>query len=129
MANHEAKSLEGILSLLSTGTKTYPNEMRDPAIVLDLLEEKALATTSNYGAVNLANFQLYTFDGVNGAGACTAVGTAAGDLVLSVACVTDANQGEAGSSFETVVTTADEIQQSDAGDLSARDYVALVYRP
>lgn len=129
--NPLAKSLEGILSLFKTGTKTYPGNrfgIRVPAIVLDELEEYIVATASSPGISKLSS-SLMSFDGRNGAGACTATGLQVGDVVLSVAGLTAGALGDASSSFESTITVADEIQQSAAGDLSLNDYLAIIYRP
>jgi hypothetical protein len=68
-----------------------------------------------------------SFTGKNGAGACTATGTLAGDVIFAVAGITTV--GVADASFEAVVTVNDQIQQSSASDLSLKNYVAIVYRP
>lgn len=126
-----AQSLEGILSFLKTGSFAYPGmAQNDPiANTLDEIEENIEASAAGAGLVALSQFSLYAFDGINGAGACTATGAAVGDIVVSVTCYTDAAQGNADADFESVITVADEIQQSDTGDNSANDYVVLLYRP
>lgn len=67
-----------------------------------------------------------SFDGKNGAGACTATGAVVGDKVLAVFGMTGGALGAAGASFEATITVADQIQQSSASNLSANDYVALL---
>ena len=69
--------------------------------------------------------KLLSFTGHNGAGACTAVGLKVGDKVASVTGLTTVGDGTAG--FESVITVADQIQQSSATDLSAKNFAALVY--
>lgn len=129
--NPIAKSLEGILSFLKNGSLSYPGMAQNSPIAdtLDEIEENLEADASSPGLVGLGQMALYAFDGINGAGACTCVGAAIGDIVVSVACYTDAAQGNANSSFESAITVADEIQQSSASDLSGNDYVVLLYRP
>ncbi len=86
--------------------------------------ERAL-TATNLRAV-LAKLKMISLDGRNGAGACTATGAVAGDLVLAVFGITGGALGAAGSSFESAITVVNQIQQSSTGNLSANDYVALL---
>lgn len=126
-----AKTLEGISALLRLGSLTYP-QMAHNSPIADTLEEietNLEADASTPGIVSLANLSLYSFDGINGAGACTLAGAAVGDIVVSVTCYTDTAQGNADADFESAITVADQIQQSDTGDNSANDYVVLLYRP
>jgi ABC-type uncharacterized transport system ATPase component len=74
----------------------------------------------------LANLRLITFDGRNGAGACTLAGAVDGDLVVAVAGLTEGALGDASASFEAIITVNDQIQQSAAGDLSAKNYLVLL---
>lgn len=126
-----AQSLEGILQFLKSGSFSYPAMQLNSPIAdsLDEIEENLEADASSPGFVGLGQFQLNAFDGVAAAGACTLTGAAVGDLVVGLACVTDANQGDASSSFESVITVVDEIQQTEAADLSARDYTVQLYTP
>jgi len=71
--------------------------------------------------------KLMSFDGRNGAGACTATGLAIGDKVMSVVGLTDDVSGNQADKFEATITVADQIQQSSATDLSTKDYLALVF--
>lgn len=66
------------------------------------------------------------FTGRNGAGAITISGLKVGDEVVSCVNLTDAADGAA--NFESVVSTAGQLAQSAATDLSAKKY-ALVVRP
>jgi hypothetical protein len=59
--------------------------------------------------------------GRNGAGAVTATGAKVGDKVVAVVNLTDAASGA--SAFESVVTVADQIQQSSASNLTSKTYV------
>lgn len=68
-----------------------------------------------------------TFTGKNLAGACTVLGMAVDDKILGVAGLTTV--GDVKSKFESVVTVANQIQQTAAEDLHLENYVALIYRP
>lgn len=69
-----------------------------------------------------------SFAGKSGSGACTLTGVKVGDVVRSVTGVAAGTVGDQSSKFETAITVADQIQQSDAGNLSANIYVALIER-
>jgi hypothetical protein len=69
---------------------------------------------------------LLTFTGHNGAGACTATGTLVGDRVISIAGLTTV--GGLAASFESTITVADQIQQTSATDLSAKNFTMLIQR-
>jgi hypothetical protein len=75
----------------------------------------------------LAKLYVISFAGKNGAGACTATGVAVNDVIFGVAGLTTVGQLDA--SFEAVVTVANQIQQLAAGDLSTKNFLALIYRP
>lgn len=97
------------------------------------IDAEALAGTSTARAMTPANvravmgaLKVITFDGVNGAGACTAAGAVVGDIVLAVAGLTGGALGGASASFEAAVTVEDQIQQSAVGNLSANDYLAIL---
>jgi hypothetical protein len=83
-------------------------------------------TAAALAATRAKTFQI-SFSGRNGAGACTAVGLAVGDIILSISGLTD--MGIASANFEATVTVADQIQQTAAGDLSTKNFLALAYRP
>ena len=83
-------------------------------------------TPANLGNV-LAKVFPVTFTGSNLAGACTATGVAVGDRILGVSGVTD--MGIASAKFESVVTVINQIQQTAAENLSAKNFTAIVYRP
>ena len=70
--------------------------------------------------------KMISFDGRNGAGACTVTGAAVGDKVLAVFGITGGALGAAGASFEATITVVNQIQQTSASNLSANDYVALL---
>jgi hypothetical protein len=109
-----SSSLRGLLET-ATNAEALATQSTDHAI-----------TPANLGNV-LAKVFPVTFTGKNLAGACTATGLAVGDRVLGVSGVTTV--GIVSSKFESVVTVANQIQQSAAENLSAQNYTALVYRP
>lgn len=76
----------------------------------------------------IKKLDIISFAGRDGAGACTATGLNASDIILSVTGIAAGTVGDQGDKFEAVVTIDDQIQQSDAGNLSANIYMALVYR-
>ena len=82
-------------------------------------------TAANLRAV-FTGIKTISFDGKNGAGACTAVGAVAGMKVLGVFGITAGALGNAAASFEAAITVNDQIQQSSASNLSANDYVAIL---
>jgi hypothetical protein len=69
-------------------------------------------------------FRLLVFTGNAGAGACTLTGTKVGDKVIGILNLTDAAIGT--SSFEATITVANQIQQSSASDLSAKNLAVLL---
>jgi len=93
-------------------TGTYPN----PTIGSNKVTGPKLSSTS---------MRLLAFTGRNGAGACTATGTKVGDTVIGVIDLA-AGTVSAASSFEATITVNDQIQQSNAGNLSAIKYALLV---
>lgn len=66
------------------------------------------------------------FTGKNGAGACTLTGAKVDDVVAGVVNITDG--GNVAASFETVITVADQIQQSSASDLSTKKFSVLLVK-
>jgi hypothetical protein len=63
--------------------------------------------------------------GKNGAGALTLTGALIGDKVIAVANLTTPGDLQAG--FETTVTVKDQIQQSSASDLSAKQCLFILH--
>lgn len=63
---------------------------------------------------------LAVFTGSNGAGPCSLPGATVGRSVQFVLNLTD--ESADGSKFESVITVADQIQQTDAGDLSTKKF-------
>jgi hypothetical protein len=68
------------------------------------------------------------FTGSNGAGACSCPGTVVGDQVQALVAITGGT-GSATTSFASVITVADEIQQISASDLSAVSYLVYLKSP
>lgn len=70
----------------------------------------------------------YLFTGKNGAGACTLTGAAVGDKVCGMV-INETDLTDKSASFETTITVADQIQQSEAADLSAKKLTVMLIRP
>ena len=81
-----------------------------------------------YGKVvaSTRNDMFTVFTGSNGAGACTLAGARVGDIVVGV--INETTPGDAAANFESVITVADQIQQSSASDLSAAKFNVLIKR-
>lgn len=101
-------------------------ELATDAEAIGVTDANLAVTPHGLGAA-LAKLYPISFTGSNLAGACTAVGVAAGDVLFGVAGLTD--MGQMDSKFEAVVSVNDQIQQSAAEDLSTKSFMALVYRP
>ena len=82
-------------------------------------------TAANVRAV-LTGLKFISFDGINGAGACTATGAAVGDKVLYVAGLTESALGNASAAFEATITVINQVQQSSVSNLSANNYLAVL---
>lgn len=110
-----------------TGTETRAGvlELATSAEAVTGTDTARAITAANLRAV-LGKLKFISFDGKNGAGACTATGAVLGDLVLYVFGLTAGALGNASASFESAITVADQIQQSAGGDLSLNDYVAVL---
>jgi hypothetical protein len=72
----------------------------------------------------IQKLKVLSFTGKNNAGACTLTGAAVGDLVLGVAGITTV--GGLASSFESVITVVNQIQQSSTSDLSTKAYTVVL---
>jgi hypothetical protein len=68
-----------------------------------------------------------SFAGSNGAGACTLVGATVGQRVFALFEI-DTASGTVGeqSKFESTITVNGQIQQSNAGNLSAKKYAVIL---
>ena len=87
---------------------------------------KAVTPHALVGAIG--KVEVISFTGKDGVGACDAVGLNENDIVLSITGIATGSLGDQSGKFESVVSVDDEIQQSDAGDLSDNIYLALVLR-
>lgn len=74
----------------------------------------------------LANGAILTklVTGHNNVGACTATGVKVGDKVITCINLTDATDDSA--KFESTITVADQLQQTDSGNLSAKKLLVQV---
>ena len=114
------------LSDAATSSKAGPVELATNAEALATQSIDLAITPANLGNV-LAKVFPVTFTGHNLAGACTATGLAVGDRFLGVSGLT--TMGIVSAKFQSVVTVANQIQQSAAENLSAENFTAIVYRP
>lgn len=83
-------------------------------------------------AANMAHVigatDIISFVGKNNTGACTATGLKVNDIILSITGLASGTAGDQSAKFEAAVTVNDQIQQTDAGNLSANVYMAFVKR-
>ena len=70
--------------------------------------------------------KLVTFEGRNGTGSIAVPGLAISDRVRVLQGLAVADVGDQSGSFEAVITVADEIQQSDAANLTGKAFIAEV---
>lgn len=92
--------------------------------VTDITGGASLPSNAVGGTALSAGAQrLLPFTGRNGAGACTCTGLKVGDTVTGIVNVTDSSNDAA--KFEATVTVVNQLQQSDAGDLSAKKFIVL----
>ncbi len=82
----------------------------------------------NAALKSLNNITPVSFVGAAAAGPCTLTGAKVGDKVVFVTGVASGTVGNQSASFEAVITVADQIQQSAAGNLSANVYLAHLAR-
>lgn len=66
------------------------------------------------------------FAGNNGAGACPCTGLKVGDTVIGIVDASGGGGSTSAASFQSTITVQNEIQQTDAADLSGSVFVALV---
>jgi hypothetical protein len=102
-----------------TGQTTFASAAETKA---GSVADKVLSPSTLHAA--LVNCKVLTFTGHNLAGTCTLTGAAVGDKVIGVAGLTD--MGGADASFEATITVADQIQQSAASDLHAKNYLVML---
>lgn len=115
----------GLAALTATAARDGLVELATDAEAKTGTDTARAVTPANLAAV-LAGIKMISFDGRNGAGACTATGAVVGMKVLAVFGMTAGALGTAAASFETTITVINQIQQSAAGDLSLNDYTALL---
>jgi hypothetical protein len=115
-------------SAMKAGSSTQKGqvELATNAEALAAQSTELVITPANLGNV-LAKVFPVSFTGSNLAGPCTATGVAVGDWILGVSGITD--MGIVTSKFEAHVTVVNQIQQSAAENLSAKNFTALVFRP
>lgn len=89
----------------------------------DLVDSTASWVAASDAALDAVKF--ISFAGNNGAGTCTLVGAAIGDVVQTVFGVTG-EYGTFSSSFQGTITVVDKIIQSGTADLSSNAYVAVL---
>lgn len=78
-------------------------------------------------SLDMTKIKVWTFAGAAAAGACTLTGVTVGSEVLSVTGIASGTKGNQAAKFESTITVANQIQQTDAGDLSENIYVAVIY--
>jgi hypothetical protein len=117
----------GLAALTTSVTRSGLVELATDAEAL-AGADTARAVTPHGLAGAILKIDIIAFVGKNGAGACTATGLKASDVILSVTGVAAADAGDKASLFEAVVTVNDQIQQSSATDLSTKTFMALVFR-
>jgi len=115
----------GAVSAAST-TVAGKVELATNTEALEIADTARAVTPAGLGAA-LDKLMVISFTGKSGSGACTAVGLAVDDLVIGVTGLTDMGLGV--DYYETVITVADQIQQLSGDNLSAKNFLALVYSP
>jgi hypothetical protein len=90
------------------------------------LTNKAVTPAGLEGVVT--KLDILSFNGVAAAGPITLTGVKVGDKVLGVCSVTAGVLGDKSAHFETAITVIDQIQQTQAANLTANTYVALIAR-
>lgn len=72
--------------------------------------------------------QMFTFGGRNGAGAITVTGAVVGDVVRQLQAISAGVTGSGAGSFESTISVANQIQQTDGTNLSTVAYIVLLER-
>lgn len=103
-------------TLLTSTSALASGNIADGAVTTGKLADGAVTGVK----IAAAAFRSFSALGLNGAGAVTLTGAKVGDTVQEVLNFTDGVV--AGGSFEPAITVADQIQQSDAGNLSAKKF-------
>ncbi len=117
----EAADLNAAASLTAAGIV----ELATTAEAITGTDSTRAVTPANVRSV-LTGLKTISFNGKNGAGAISAVGTVVGDKVLDVFGLTDGALGSVDTLYETTITVNDQIQQVSASDLSLKIYCALI---
>lgn len=99
----------------------------DNPVAIGQAPESLTAALSQLEAEAL-KYRKYCFYGNNGAGGVALAGARIGDQVITLVGVYGAS-GDQSAKFEAVITVDNQIQQSDAGDLSENQYVAVLKHP
>jgi hypothetical protein len=73
-------------------------------------------------------YRKYEFEGMNGAGSISLPGARTGDDVIKLVGVYGVTGDQSGK-FEATISVDDQIQQTDAGDLSENQYVVVLKHP
>ncbi len=132
LSAQDAVIAPSITSAMLTDDSVVEAKIADGAVATAKLDDAAVTTVKladdNVTAAKLDDGALvYTaFTGVAAAGPITLTGTKVGDVVLGVANTTDGGTGA--SLFESVITVADQIQQSSASDLHLKKYTVLLLK-
>jgi len=95
----------------------------DPAGIMAGTDTAAILVDGKVMATQRALI-IWVAAGLNGAGAVTVTGTAVGDKVIAVKNLTTPGQAE--SSFETTVSVANQVQQTNGSSLSTSNFLFVV---
>lgn len=118
-------SVEGIVaaSQATTSTAGKVELATDAEAVAG--SDTARAVTPHALAAAIAKMFPLSWNGRDGAGACSAPGAAVGDKVLGV---TQTGAGGTSDAFEATVSVVDQVQQTSGSDLSSGSYLGLLVR-
>lgn len=105
---------------LIQATKVVAAHIAAAAVTTAKLATKAVTGVK----IDEAAFKFLVFTGHDDVGACTLTGAKVGDKVIGVVDLT--NLASVNASFETTITVADQIQQSDEDDLSAVKHAVIL---
>jgi hypothetical protein len=115
----------GLAALTGTAARRGILQLASNAEVL-AGSDTAKAITAAGILAALAARKTISFAGKNLAGACTLAGVKVGDIVVSVTGLAAGTVGDQSAKFEATITVNDEIQQSEAADLSSNIYLAVI---
>lgn len=117
----------GLQAKVASATAKGIAELATGPETLAVTDQARVVTPYGLGSA-LAALDIISFSGKNGAGACTATGVKAGDVIFGLTGQVAADVGNQSALFEATITVNDQIQQSSALDLSTKVYMALIYR-